>query len=215
MIKICGIKTEEQALGAAAAGADFIGMVFAASPRQVTPATARKINATVKSRFPQVKTVGVFVNMPASIVQKIVDTCGLNWAQLHGNEPWEYCLELARPVIQVTRVARNYSPEIICENFAYGKKILAGRELLFMLDTSAKDKYGGTGKAFDWSQAREIAEKFPVILAGGLNAENAAAAIEMIKPWGVDVSSGVETRGVKDMQKIENFIQAVRETDGR
>jgi phosphoribosylanthranilate isomerase len=214
-IKICGIKTEEQALGAAAAGADFIGMVFATSPRQITPATAKKINAAVKSRYPKVKTAGVFVNMPALIVQKLVDTCSLDWAQMHGDEPWEYCLELARPVIQVVRVARNYSPEIICKNFALGKKLLAGRELLFMLDTSVKDKFGGTGRAFDWSQARQIAEKYPVIVAGGLNPKNVAAAIEMLKPWGVDVSSGVETDGVKDMGKIELFVKAVREADGR
>jgi phosphoribosylanthranilate isomerase len=214
-IKICGIKTEEQALGAAAAGADFIGMVFATSPRQVTPGNAMKITATLKKHFPKVKTAGVFVNMPAPIVQKLVDTCGLDLAQMHGDEPWEYCLELARPVIQVARVARNYSPEFICKNFEYGKKLLAERELLFMLDTSVKDKFGGTGRTFDWSQARVIAEKFPVIVAGGLNPGNVAAAIEMLKPWGVDVSSGVETEGTKDMKKIEAFIKAVRDADGR
>jgi phosphoribosylanthranilate isomerase len=215
IIKICGIKTEEQALGAAAAGADYIGMVFATSPRQITPATAMKITSALKTHHLKVKTVGVFVNMPAPIVQKLVDTCGLDWAQMHGNEPWEYCLELARPVIQVARVARNYNPEFINKNFEYGKKLLAGRELLFMLDTSVKDKFGGTGRAFDWSQARVIAEKFPVIVAGGLNPGNVAAAIEMLKPWGVDVSSGVETNGVKDVVKIEKFIKAVREADGR
>jgi phosphoribosylanthranilate isomerase len=214
-IKICGIKTEEQALGAVAAGADFIGMVFATSPRQVTPAAALKITTALKTHYPKVKTVGVFVNMPAPIVQKLVDTCGLDWAQMHGNEPWEYCLELARPVIQVARVARNYSPEFISNSFEYGKKLLAGRQLLFMLDTSVKDKFGGTGRAFDWSQARQIAEKYPVIVAGGLNPKNVAAAIEMLQPWGVDVSSGVETDGVKDMGKIELFIKAVREADGR
>jgi len=214
-IKICGIKTEEQALGAAATGADYIGMVFANSPRQITPAAAIKITAAIKKQSPRVKTVGVFVNMPAPIVQKLVDTCGLDWAQMHGDEPWEYCLELARPVIQVARVARNYSPEFISNNFEYGKKLLAGRELLFMLDTSVKDKFGGTGKTFDWSQARAIAAKYQVIVAGGLNPENVTAAIEMLQPWGVDVSSGVETEGMKDMGKIEKFIRAVREADGR
>jgi phosphoribosylanthranilate isomerase len=214
-IKICGIKTEEQALGAAAAGADYIGMVFAASPRQVTPAAAMKITAALKTHHTAVKTVGVFVNMPAPIVQKLVDTCGLDWAQIHGTEPWELCREIARPVIKVARVARNYSPDIICHNFELGKKLLAGRELLFMLDTSAKDKYGGTGETFDWDQARQIAEKYPVIIAGGLNPENVSAAIKVIKPWGVDVSTGVETNGVKDMKKIEAFITAVRRADGR
>jgi phosphoribosylanthranilate isomerase len=214
-IKICGIKTEEQALVAAKAGADFIGMVFAESPRQVTPATVMNITASLKKNNVKVRTAGVFVNTPAPIVKKIAASCKLDWVQIHGNEPWEYCLELARPVIKVIRVARNYSPKIICDNLAYGEKLLSKQEHLFMLDTSAKDKYGGSGVTFDWSQARIIAQQFPVIVAGGLNPENAAAAIEMIAPWGVDVSSGVETNGVKDIKKIEKFIKAVREADGR
>ncbi len=213
-IKICGIKTEEQALAAAKAGADFIGMVFTTSPRQVTPAAAKKIVAALKKHYPKVKTVGVFVNVSATIMQNIADKTGLDYLQLHGNEVWQVCLDLARPVIKVARVARNYNPETICKNFEYGKKLLEGKGLLFMLDTSAKDKFGGTGRAFDWHQARVIAEKFPVIVAGGLNPENVAAAIEMLAPWGVDVSSGVETEGVKDMKKIEKFIRAVRDADG-
>ncbi len=214
-IKVCGIKTEEQALAAAKAGADFIGMVFTVSPRQITPATARKITAALKKSYPKVKTVGVFVNTPAGIMQVTADNCGLDYLQLHGNEPWQLCLELTKPVIKVARVARNYSPEYICKNFEYGKKMLADKELLFMLDTSAKDKYGGTGTTFDWGQARIIAERFPVIVAGGLTPDNVTEAIELIKPWGVDVSSGVETNGVKDLKKIQDFIKTVRKADGR
>jgi phosphoribosylanthranilate isomerase len=214
-IKICGIKTKEQALAAAKAGADFIGMVFTTSPRQITTDTGKKISFALKTHFPNVKTVGVFVNYPTALLQMTVDKCGLDWVQMHGTEPWEVCKELARPIIKVARVARNYSPETIIETFEYGKKLLYGEPLLFMLDTSAKDKYGGTGQSFDWSQARAIAEKFPVIVAGGLNPENVTAAIEMIAPWGVDVSSGVETKGVKDMKKIEKFIKAVRDADGK
>ncbi len=214
-VKICGIKTAEQALGAAGAGADYIGMVFTASPRQLSPAAAIKITAALKKSYPAVKTVGVFVNAPSPVMQNVAEACGLDYIQMHGNEPWQVCLEISRPLIKVARVARNYRPEIICENFAYGQKLLAGRELLFMLDTSVKDKFGGTGRAFDWSQARVIAERFPVIVAGGLNPENVTAAIEMIGPWGVDVSSGVETKGVKDMKKIEQFIKAVRDADER
>jgi phosphoribosylanthranilate isomerase len=214
-IKICGIKTEEQALGAAAAGADFIGMVFTTSPRQVTTAQAKKITAVLKKKHPKVKTVGVFVNTSAPIVQSTADICKLDWVQLSGNEPWQYCIELSRPVIKVVRVARNYHPEIICNNLTLGSKLLAGRQYLFMLDTSAKDKYGGTGRSFDWSQAGIIADKFPVFVAGGLNPQNVTAAIEMVAPWGVDVSSGVETKGEKDMKRIKEFIKAVRAADGR
>lgn len=214
-IKICGIKTEEHALAAAAAGADFIGMVFTTSPRQITPGQAKKITAVLKKSYPKVKKVGVFVNTAAPIVQYIADSCGLDWVQLHGTEPWQTCLALARPVIKVIRVARNYSPEIICENLALGEKLLGKQEHLFLLDTSVKDKFGGTGTSFDWSQAKVIAERYQVIVAGGLNPDNVAAAIEMIAPWGVDVSSGLETKGIKDMNKIEKFIRAVRNADGK
>ena len=213
-VKICGIKTKEQALAAAKAGADFIGMVFTTSPRQISLAAGKKITAALKTHYPAVKTVGVFVNYPLGLLQMTADRCGLDWIQMHGTEPWELALELNWPVIKVARIARNYNPETICETFEYGKKLLKGRQLLFMLDTSTKDKFGGTGQTFDWSQARLIAERFPVIVAGGLNPENVSAAIEMIAPWGVDVSTGVETKGVKDMKKIEKFIKAVRSADG-
>jgi phosphoribosylanthranilate isomerase len=176
-------------------------------------AAGKKIVAALKKNYPNVKTVGVFVNISAARIRNIVDSCKLDWAQMHGNEPWQLCQELDRPVIKVARVARNYSPEIICENFLLGSKILAGRPYLFMLDTSEKNKFGGTGKAFDWQQARVISERFAVIVAGGLDPDNVSAAIEMIAPWGVDVSSGVETKGVKDVKKIEKFIKAVREAD--
>lgn len=212
-IKICGIKTEEHALAAAKAGADFIGMVFTPSKRQITTGKAKEIIATLKRNYPEVKTVGVFVNTSSARIQNIADECGLDYIQLHGNEPWEACREISRPIIKVARVARSYDPKVICDNFAYGKNLLQGKELLFMLDTSAKDKFGGTGRAFDWSQARIIAEKFQIIVAGGLNPENVTAAIEMISPWGVDVSSGVETKGEKDVKKIEKFIKAVRQAD--
>ena len=214
-IKICGLKTVEHALAAAALGVDFIGMVFTTSPRQVTPVQAKDIIDAVKKKFPEVKTVGVFVNSPSFKIQGAADACGLDYIQLHGTEPWQAAIELSRPVIKVARVARNYDPAIICSTFEYGTKLLAGRELLFMLDTSDKDKYGGTGRAFDWSQAKIISSRLPIIVAGGMNAENVAAAIEMIEPWGVDVSSGVETNGVKDLKKIEKFVKAVREADGR
>lgn len=212
-IKICGIRTEEQALAAARGGANFIGFVLAPSPRQVTPAAVRKMTAVLKKHHPGVKTVGVFVNMPAPVVQKMVDACGLDWAQIHGTEPWELCKELARPVIKVARLARRYSPDIICETFEYGQKLLAGQDLLFMLDTSAKDKYGGTGLTFDWNQARQIAARYPVIIAGGLNPENVGAAINTIRPCGVYVSTGIETSGVKDLEKMKKFIEAVRQCD--
>ena len=212
-IKICGIKNEEQALAAAEAGADFIGLVFADSPRQVTPAIAAKIVASLKKSKAKARVVGVFVNTPAPTARKIADSCHLDWVQLSGEESWEYCLELARPVIKVIRISRNYRPEQAFADLAYGTKILSGQKHMFLLDSNARDKYGGTGMTFDWNLAQPIAEKFPVIIAGGLNPGNVGRAIKLIKPWGVDVSTGVETKGVKDMKKIINFIEAVRKAD--
>jgi len=212
-IKICGIKNEEHALAAAEAGADFIGLVFANSPRQVTPALAEKIVSILKKNKARVKAVGVFVNMPAPTVRKIADTCGLDWSQMSGDEPWEYCLELSHPVIKVIRVSRNNRAESVNQHLEIGAQILAGQKHMFMLDASDGEKYGGTGLTFDWNLARPIAEKFPVIIAGGLNPENVGRAIKLIKPWGVDVSTGVETKGAKDMKKIIRFIEAVRRVD--
>ncbi|MGD1119049.1 MAG: phosphoribosylanthranilate isomerase [Dehalococcoidales bacterium] len=212
-IKICGIRTEEHALAAAQAGADFIGLVFASSPRQVTPALAEKIVAALKKSGAGVKTVGVFVNMPAPTVRKIANACRLDWVQVSGEEPWEYCLELYHPVIKATKVSHRQSAEPVNQALAKGNKILAGRQHLFLLDTGDPEKRGGTGKTFDWNAAGTIAEKYPVIIAGGLKPENVGTAIKLIKPWGVDVSSGVETNGAKDMKKITEFINAVRDAD--
>jgi phosphoribosylanthranilate isomerase len=213
MIKICGIKSEENALLAAEAGADFIGLVFASSPRQVTPAQAKNIVAALKKNKATVKAVGVFVNMPTPTVRKITDTCHLDWAQMSGDEPWEYCLDLSRPVIKVIKVGHDNRPESVSQQLASGAQMLTGKKHIFLLDANDGNKYGGTGLTFDWNLAKPVAEKFPVIIAGGLNPENVGRAIKLIRPWGVDVSTGVETKGIKDMKKVIKFIEAVRETD--
>jgi phosphoribosylanthranilate isomerase len=212
-IKICGIKNEEDALATAEASADFIGLVFATSPRQVTPALAGKITAALKKSKAKAKAVGIFVNMPAPTVRKIADACHLDWVQLSGDESWEYCVELSRPVIKVIKVSKNYQPEPVGKLLTYGMDIIGGQKHIFLLDANEKDKYGGTGMTFDWNLAKPIVEKFPIIIAGGLNPGNVGRAIKLIKPWGVDVSTGVETKGEKDMKKIIKFIKAVREAD--
>lgn len=209
-IKICGIKEEAHALAIAEAGANFIGLHFATSPRQVTTSQAKKIVSALKSSRATIDVVGVFVNTPASRVKRIADSCHLDWVQLHGDEPWGYCRELDLPIIKVIRVSRNYKPEKICADLAYGTKILGKQKHLFLIDSNAPEKYGGTGQPFNWKLARPIAEQFPVIIAGGLTPENVGEAIRIIAPWGVDVSSGVETEGVKDITKIRQFIEIVK-----
>ena len=212
-IKICGIRTEEQAIAAAKAGADFIGLVFAPSPRRVTPDIAQKIVAALKKSKSATEVVGVFVNTDAGTVNRIAEICRLDRVQLSGDELWTYCRELDRPIIKVIRISRNNPPEQVCKNLNYGTKLLNRQKLIFLLDSNAGGKYGGTGQTFDWDLAQTIARQFPVIIAGGLTPDNVAQAIKNIAPWGVDVSTGVETRGIKDVEKIRKFIEAVRQTD--
>jgi phosphoribosylanthranilate isomerase len=214
-IKICGIRDESHALAIAEAGADFIGLVFASSPRQLTPAQAEKIVTALKKSKTTTETVGVFVNTPASKVNEIADFCHLDWVQLSGDEPWGYCRDLVIPVIKVIRISRHQKPEQICADLTYGTKILDTPKYLFLLDANVREKYGGTGRTFNWNLAKPIAEQFMVIVAGGLTPQNVAKAIRTVSPWGVDVSSGVETRGIKDMTKVRKFIKAVREADDR
>lgn len=212
-IKICGIKNEEQALAAAKAGADFIGLVFAASPRQVTPATAARIVTALKKYKTTAEVVGVFVNADADTVNRISDTCRLDRVQLNGDELWTYCREIDRPIIKAMRVNRNNPQGKVGKDIEYGMKLLKGQKITIMLDTTADGRYGGTGQTFDWELAGPIARRFPVIIAGGLTPANVPEAIKTLSPWGVDVSTGVETRGVKDLSKIKIFIEAVRRTD--
>ena len=211
-VKICGIREEVHALAAVEAGADFIGFIFAPTRRQVSPAKAREIVDTVKKSSSAVKPVGVFVDTPASEVNRIADFCGLDWVQLSGNESWEYCRQIARPIIKAIRIGQQLREEINAE-LTVGLKTLSPQRFITLLDSQVEGKYGGTGITFNWRLAQQVAKEFPVIIAGGLNPENVAQAIEIATPWGVDVSSGVETDGTKDIAKIKAFIEAVRRTD--
>jgi len=211
-VKICGIREEVHALAAVEAGADFIGFVFAPTRRQVSPAKAREIVDAVKKSSSAIKTVGVFVDTPASEVNRVVDFCGLDWVQLSGNEPWEYCRQIARPIIKAIRIGQQLREEINAE-FTAGLKTLSPQRFIILLDSQVEGKYGGTGITFNWRLAQQVVREFPVIIAGGLNPQNVAQAIEIAAPWGVDVSSGIETGGIKDVAKIKAFIEAVRRTD--
>jgi phosphoribosylanthranilate isomerase len=214
-VKICGIKTPEHALTAAEAGADFIGLVFTQSPRQITPGQANKIVAAIKQNQKDVpEIVGVFVNTPAYVVNRIAEFCHLDYVQLSGDETMDYFKELTPPVFKVMKISRLHKPEQLCQDLAAWSKVLSKQKHIFLLDTYDSERHGGTGQQMDWDIAKPIAEKFQVIIAGGLNAENVSEVVNKVKPWGVDVSSGVETNGEKDMNKIKAFVKAVRDADG-
>jgi phosphoribosylanthranilate isomerase len=208
-VKICGIRDETLALASVEAGADFIGLVFAPSKRQVSPAQARDIANAVKQSSAATKVVGVFVNAPVFQINEIADYCALDVVQLSGNESWEDCDKIVNPVIKAIRVGQQ-SPEDICAELSAASKLLAGRSFVTLLDSEVEGRYGGTGESFNWDLAQEVAKKFPVIIAGGLDPQNVAMLIKRVSPWGVDVSTGVESNGLKDASKIRAFIEAVR-----
>lgn len=214
VVKIDGISRIEDARAVVEAGADYLGMIFAPSPRQVTPETARKIVGALNDITQRPRVVGVFVNTPASEINRLADFCGLELVQLSGDETWEYCLDIKRSVIKVVHVSGDTGAESVLEEISRGESALGADGFTCLLDTKAKGIYGGTGEKFDWQLARGVGQKRPVMIAGGLNAENVSEAIKIARPWGVDVSSGVETGGSKDIAKIEAFIRAVRRVDG-
>jgi phosphoribosylanthranilate isomerase len=204
-VKICGISDVSHAQAAIEAGADLIGVVFAPSPRQLTPERAREIATAVKKRLP---VVGVFVNMPAATVNSTAASCGLDWVQLSGDESWDYCQKIEKPLIKAVHVSPSLSEGELLAQLEEGQQL--DRPPVYLLDTQVENKYGGTGKAFAWEIAAGAVAKYPVIIAGGLTPENVGQVVTRLKPWGVDVSSGVESGGIKDVTKIKAFVRAVR-----
>ena len=202
-VKVCGLTDLDQARAVCEAGADAIGFVFAEkSPRLVSREDVRQI---IKKLPPLVQTVGVFVNDSMDIIRAIADFCGLDLVQLHGSEPPGFCKLLAPRVIKAFRVRDR---AVLDEIDDYRGKVRG-----ILLDAWSKQSEGGTGRAFDWQIAREAVSScgMPVILAGGLGPDNVKEAVSKVKPWGMDVSSGVETRpGVKDIQKVRRFIEETK-----
>jgi phosphoribosylanthranilate isomerase len=202
-IKICGITNVEDAAVAVRAGADALGFVmYRNSPRWVEPAVARSIIAGLP---PFVSAVGVFVNEEAERVRALMDECGMALAQLHGDESALYCQKLGRPVLKALRLKDRGTVLALAE--FQGRANVRG----VLIDAFSDHAYGGTGQTVDWGLAQEAVRSARVILAGGLNPANVAEAIRMVRPYGVDVSSGVEkSPGKKDPDKVRAFIEAAR-----
>ncbi|OIO39535.1 MAG: hypothetical protein AUJ72_00640 [Candidatus Omnitrophica bacterium CG1_02_46_14] len=199
-VKICGITNLKDAEDALGFGADAIGFVFAKSPRQISLNEAKKISKKVG---PWITTVGVFVNERIQNILRIASECHLSVIQLHGDEapPSLYSLRPYR-IIKTFRIAEK-------KDFLKTKGYEADA---YLFDTKTPDSYGGTGKSFDWSLIRTSRVPKPCIVSGGLNPDNVKAVIKMLSPYGVDVSSGVETRpGKKDAKLVKMFIQNAKQ----
>lgn len=201
-IKICGIKTLNDALAAIDAGADYLGFNFyPKSPRFIEKQACAEITSVLKQKHPQIKLVGVFVNLSVEEVKDILQSCSLDLAQLHGDETVEMLNALDGKAFKAFRGI----PESI-NGFARSDAPT------FLVDASVKGLYGGSGVTADWHGAAKLAKKYPLLLAGGLTPENVAEAVGRVKPWGVDVASGVESEpGKKDASKMTAFVRAVRE----
>lgn len=201
-VKICGIADTDAALVAAEAGADAIGFIFAPSRRRVTIERAKAIAAALG---PFVTKVGVFVDEEHRRIEDIVGAVTLDMVQLHGRETPEFCDGFPVPVMKAIRVSDSTSLA------AVGRY----RAAAILLDSYDPETAGGTGRTFDWDLAAQAAHSARVVLSGGLTPENVIEAIERVRPYGVDVSSGVETDGKKDHAKIREFVRRVREWDVR
>jgi len=213
-VKICGLREPADALKVAQMGADAVGLVFAESPRWVSPEQAREI---VDVLPPLVARVGVFVDADAELIGRVVQRVGLTLVQLHGDEGPEIVESLPVPCIKAFRVR---GPEWIDEVTDWTARVPSRRLAAVLLDAYDPKAHGGTGMQFNWEWVAEAraagktAGLGPIILSGGLDTRNVAKAIDIVQPWAVDVSSGVESApGVKDLRKVEDFIRATREGD--
>ena len=201
-IKICGVTCVADGVAAAEAGVDMIGLMFyERSPRHVSLATATEISRAVS---PFIVKVGVFVNPDEDTVMRAIGECGVTLLQFHGEETPEFCTQFGAMSMKALRVRDAASLDVL-PNYATDA---------YLLDAYSPDAHGGTGAKFNWDLAIEAKKQGkPIFLAGGLTADNVAEAVHKVQPFGVDVSSGVESSpGKKDHSKVRAFIQAVRQT---
>ncbi len=212
-IKICSVQESEHALAAAKAGADFVGFNFVPGVRRQLPEEkAQRMIRVYRERYGDSgpKLVGIFVDQPQDEVNRILDYCDLDMAQLSGHESLDYCLQLKRPVIKAIHVPMNQPADAVVDRLDTVLSELEAADILPLLDPEVADAPGGTGNAFDWAIARELAARHRFLLAGGLTPENVAQAVKEVQPWGVDVSSGVESDGIKDAGRIGAFIREAK-----
>ncbi len=210
-VKICGLTNLEDALAAIEAGADFLGFNFyAASPRYISPAECASLVAALQRFRPEVGMVGVFVGADPEQIECILDDCSLDFAQLSGNEPPGTMQRLGQHALKALRAADSQTMEKLIQNYPPRSNPPA-----YLIDAYRPGEYGGTGYTANWRLAASLAIQYPLLLAGGLTPENVADAIRQVRPWGVDVASGVEiSPRQKDVVKMQAFIAMARKAMG-
>ncbi|MDE2785671.1 MAG: phosphoribosylanthranilate isomerase [Chloroflexota bacterium] len=213
-VKICGVRRLEDALVASRAGADYFGMVFVPGRRRrIEPEAARLITDGLRGGNPEgPKSVGLFGDQPLDEVLDTIDAARLDYTQLCGDEPLDYCRAVLghAGVIKVLHVSNDDLPDAVADRI----DAFAAAGCTVTLDSQVAGLHGGTGQSFDWRIAAQLAaagRRF--LLAGGLTPDNVAEAVSAVHPWGVDVSSGVETDGVQDAVKIRQFVANARSLD--
>jgi phosphoribosylanthranilate isomerase len=215
IIKICGITSAEDAVQVAGLGVDIIGLVFAHSRRRVDIQQAAEIVGRVRLLPQRPAVAGVFVNQSVQAVNDTAAYCGLDMVQLSGDESWEYCRRLETPFIKVIHVGQRDNLEKVVRDVDAGYQMVFRRSFVCMLDCKNDGGYGGSGLSFDWDIAAGASARFPLMIAGGLSPANVRRLIRKADPYGVDVSTGVESTGRKDMDKVRDFVRSVRMTGGR
>ncbi|HEX9987481.1 MAG TPA: phosphoribosylanthranilate isomerase [Chloroflexia bacterium] len=209
-VKVCGIMEPGHARVAAACGADMVGVVFAPSKRQVSIERVSQIRAALDEGLSRPQLVGVFVNEAPEVVCEVARRVGLDVVQLSGDENVDDVAECARsyPVIKALRFEAGTSvgdAMEVADSYAF-----LGDRVRLLVDAHLAGEYGGTGQVADWSLAAELAVRHEIMLAGGLNPRNVTYGLAAVMPWGVDVSSGVESAGAKDAGLIRAFVDAAR-----
>lgn len=223
-VKICGITNIDDALVATMAGADFLGFIFyEPSPRYVAPERAKTIISEIKNSATFIPLcVGIFVNEAQHIVSQILNACRLDAVQLHGDESPEFVNHFDGQAYKALRPQSVEEADVLVQKYSGNEKRSAvshqpsiGSNLPhLLLDAYHPDLYGGTGHVTDWTMAAKIARRHRIMLAGSLTPANVKQAIHAVKPWGVDVSSGVElTKGKKDHEKVREFIRVAKDAD--
>ena len=217
-LKICGLRDIDNAVVAADAGADFLGFNFVpGARRRITQERGRFLITEYRRRRGAggPRLVGLFADQPLDEVNRVSDFCGMHMVQLCGDESPEYWAKVDRPIIKQLKV-RDQGPwaNAVAETQSLVEEV-AEHGHVASLDRYEPGALGGTGLSFDWSIAAQIARKQQFLLSGGLSPDNVVKAITVVEPWGVDVSSGVETDGVKDPQKIAAFAAEVSRADER